>query len=337
MRKSPWTALALVLALSGCNAAGSSAPANSDQPASGALFAPNGTRSIAGTSGTVVLFHEFKTECDTDQQDTDRDGPKNEPAFIDAAQDPILFAGQANPPMQHVHTFWGNLAVNPNVDAATLLASPSTCNMVGGHQAWWIPQASIDGAPVHPKSIVVYYKMGPDGFAAHVTPFANGNRILAGKSTQTEADFAQIGNWTCGNLPRTSDVPDACPPGTDLVVRLNGPHCMADVTQTDSATHRSHIVYSSATTHACPADHPIAVPMPVWKISYAVNGNNLKNRLRFSAMNPDGSVGPAGRAWSFHADEIFAFDAARFAYLVDYCINGGRQCQHTGDGPHLTR
>jgi hypothetical protein len=279
-------------------------------------------------------------ECDTDVNDVNRDGPPHPLAFLDIAQDPILYPGEENPPMQHVHTFWGNLAISPTADLATLMASPSTCDMMGGHQAWWIPQASLDGVPIHPKAIVVYYKMGPGGFTANVTPFANGTKILAGKSTQTEAEFAQIGSWTCGNLPRTSDVPDSCPPNTDLVVRLDGPHCMADVNAIDSPTHRTHIVYSVKGANGvdqCPADHPIAVPMPVWKISYAVSGSGLQSRLAFSAMRPDGSVGPVGRAWSFHADEFFAFDPTRFAKLVDYCINGGRQCQHTGDGPHLTR
>lgn len=327
-------ALALVFSLAACNGGGSAVPSASEVAAT----APLGNVRIAEAAGRV-LFHEFKTECDTDKQNTDRDGATGETAFLDLAQDPIVYPGQANPPMQHTHTFWGNLAISPTATLADLMAAPSTCNMIGGHQAWWIPQASLDGVPVHPIAIVVYYKMGPDGFNDHVTPWTNGIRILAGKSSQSQADFAKIGNWTCGTLPRTSDVPDSCAPGTDLVLRLNGPHCMADLTQLDSPTHRTHIVYSvkgATGGDVCPADHPIAVPMPVWKISYAVTGGGLKNRLRFSAMRADGTVGPAGPAWSFHADEFFAFDMTRFAHLVDYCINGGRQCQHTGEGPHLT-
>jgi hypothetical protein len=114
---------------------------------------------------------------------------------------------------------------------------------------------------------------------------------------------------------------------------------MADVTQTDSPDHRSHIVNSVPGLHGgqvCPADHPIAVPMPVWKVSYNVSGTGLKNRFKISFMNPDGTVGQTGPAWSFHADEFFAFDPATFATFVNHCINGGLQCDHTGNGPHIT-
>lgn len=347
MQTKNFSAIALILTLAACSGGGSSAPSNAsligDSSAPAVLTqvadssALGSSRSIQ--SGTRVLFHEFKAECDTIGNNADRDGANTEQAFLDLAQDPILYPGQANPPMQHTHTFWGNLAISPSATVNDLMAAPSTCDVVGGHQAWWIPQASLDGAPIHPTAIVVYYKMGPNGFNGTVTPWANGIKILAGKSSQSQADFAKIGSWTCGNLPRTSDVPDTCPSGTDLVVRLDGPHCMTDITQTDSATHRSHIVYSVKGANgvdACPSDHPIAVPMPVWKISYKVAGGNLKTRLKFSYMNADGSVGATGPAYSFHADEFFAFDTATFAHLVDYCINGGRQCQHTGLGPHIT-
>jgi uncharacterized protein DUF1996 len=337
----------MVVSLAACNSGasttlpaspsgGGQSAAQSDQQSLGVLASSG--RAPAPAAAPRVLFHEWNASCNTDVQNVTK-APAGQAAFIDAAQDPIVHPGVVSPAMQHVHTFWGNLGINPSATVDTLMASPSTCNVVGGHQAWWIPQASLDGVPIHPVSITMYYKMGPDGFNGTVTPFANGIRILQGSSTQTQAQFAQNGSWTCGVLPRTSDVPDSCAPGTDLVVRLNGPHCMADVTLTDSPDHRSHIVNSVSGPNGgqvCPADHPIAVPMPVWKISYRVTGAGLKNRFKISFMNADGTVGQTGPAWSFHADEFFAFDPTTFATFVNHCINGGLQCDHTGNGPHIT-
>ena len=286
-----------------------------------------------------VLFHEYRENCDTDV-DFPSGAPQGSVQLIDAPQDPIVHPGVLAPPGQHIHTFFGNKSINPNSTADSLMAAPSTCNAAGGHQAWWVPALSLDGQLIHPKNIVVYYKMGPDGFNATVSPLAQGIRILSGSTTQTEAAFSQIGSWTCGGVPRTPSFPDSCTAGSDLTLRLDGPNCVADLTATDSPTHRTHIVYPVKVNGVlvCPADHPIAVAMPVLKISYTVptGVTGLQARLKVSQMQPDGTVAFVGPAWSMHADEIFAFDTATFAHLVAYCINGGRQCDNTGNGPHIT-
>ena len=69
---------------------------------------------------------------------------------------------------------------------------------------------------------------------------------------------------------------------------------------------------------ACPAGHPVAVPMLEFKIAYRDTLDNADLRLS------------SGRGYSWHADFFAAWDPKVQAALVTQCINGGGQCDARG-------
>jgi hypothetical protein len=84
----------------------------------------------------------------------------------------------------------------------------------------------------------------------------------------------------------------------------------------DSADHKSHVVYP--VNLACPASHPVPVPMLEFKIAFPVDGNLSTVRLA------------SGRGYSWHYDFFNAWDPPTLEALVRHCINGGLQCDSRG-------
>jgi hypothetical protein len=85
------------------------------------------------------------------------------------------------------------------------------------------------------------------------------------------------------------------------------PDCW-DGKRLDSASHRSHMAYSSR--GACAGSHPVAVPSLSLLISYPVAGG-------------PGAELSSGR-FAAHADFVNAWDQGTFAGLVDRYFNGKR-------------
>lgn len=74
---------------------------------------------------------------------------------------------------------------------------------------------------------------------------------------------------------------------------------------------------------ACPAAHPVALPMLEIKVANKLPGG-ITASLRYAS----------GASYSFHYDLLNAWQPTRPAYLVKHCINEGRQCDGYGVDRH---
>lgn len=284
-------------------------------------FAPNfgpGESNVVGPSDTPkvhpssfpqpknVGFHEFQANCSVNRV---------------ASDDPIVFPAQ--PGVSHSHTFTG-ASTDARSTTASLSAAPTSCTVPGDHSSWF-PTMYKGDAPVLPKSTqVVYYKSGIKAYGT-VRAFPRGLRFVVGSPKATKAEFQRdsgVSGWTCGSSGATYDFPASCPAHADLIVRYKAPSCW-DGKHRDSPDHKSHMAYPI--DGACPADHPVAVPMLEFKIAYPDTKDSADLRLA------------SGRGYTWHADFFAAWDPKVQEALVTQCINGGGQCDARGYDAHQPR
>ncbi len=174
--------------------------------------------------------------------------------------------------------------------------------------------------PIGPQ--VIYYKSGIYDYRT-VRPFPKGLRFVVGNHEATLTQFQQsrgtVEGWECGNSYFNWTFPSSCMPGSDLVIRYQAPSCW-DGVHLDSPGHQSHMAYPIHIDGklACPASHPVAVPMLEFKMAFPVSGNLSQLRLA------------SGPAYTWHYDFFNAWDPTILAALVKHCINGGLQCDTHG-------
>ncbi|WP_433891220.1 DUF1996 domain-containing protein [Streptomyces sp. CA-111067] len=230
------------------------------------------------------------------------------------SDDPIVFPGQAG--ASHNHTFIGNPATNASSTPQSLVGGATSCEDSLDASGYWFPTLFQDGVALTPDKPVVYYKSGVKDYRT-VQPFPAGFKLLVGDARNMDpAAFA--GNWKCPGYTGAT-FPASCPDGSSLVVRLQAPSCW-DGVHLDSADHKSYMAYP--VKGVCPADHPVPLPMLETKIPYPMHNGNTA-----------GLTLASGPAYTFHYDFMNGWDPARQAYLVDYCIHGGRQCNGYGVDP----
>jgi len=251
-------------------------------------------------------FHEFQADCTITRH---------------AADDPIVFPGL--PGASHQHTFFGNRTTSAGSTVASLAggagSAGTSCRAPGDGSAYWMPTMYAGSTVLDPKEVVVYYKSGVDDYRT-VRPFPKGFRMIVGSPRYTSA--AQFtGYWSCGNSGRRADFVTDCSrtSGDRMAVRLTSPSCW-DGVHLDSADHVSHVAYP--VKGACPADHPVAVPMLEFKVLYPIQGTT--GAYSFAS----------GGSWTFHYDFVNLWDDATLAALVRHCVNGGLQCDARGYDQH---
>lgn len=227
------------------------------------------------------------------------------------SDDPIVFPGQAG--VSHNHSFIGNPTTNALSTPQSLLGGSTSCEDTLDASGYWFPTLLQDGVPVTPDKPVIYYKSGVKDYRT-VQPFPAGFKLLVGNARNTDP-AAFTGNWKCPGYTG-ADFPASCPSGSSLVARLQAPSCW-DGVNVDSADHKSHMAFP--VKGVCPADHPVPLPMLEAKIPYPLHNGNTT-----------GLTLASGAAYTFHYDFMNGWNAARQAYLVDYCIHGGRQCNGYG-------
>jgi hypothetical protein len=230
------------------------------------------------------------------------------------SDDPIVFPGQ--PGASHNHTFIGNPTTNADSTAQSLVGGPSSCQDTLDASGYWFPTLLQNGAPVANSIVTVYYKSGVKDYRT-VKPFPAGFKLLVGDVHTPDAAHFQ-GNWQCTGY-QGNDFPASCPAGSSLLVHLKAPSCW-DGVHLDTADHKSHMTWP--VNGVCPADHPVPLPMLEIKIPYKLTGTSTAG-LAFSS----------GASYTFHYDFMNGWNAARQAYVVSYCINGGRQCNGYGEDP----
>lgn len=251
-----------------------------------------------------VGFHEFQADCAVNRV---------------AQNDPIVFPQQ--PGVSHSHTFVGG-ETTASSTTGSLSAAKTSCTVPGEHSSYWFPTMFNRDTPVLPEGPqIIYYKSGIEAYNT-VRAFPRGLRFVLGTPKATEAEFRRdsgVSGWTCGSSPATYHFPAMCPPHTNLIVRYKAPSCW-DGKHLDSPNHKAHMAYP--VEGACPAGHPVAVPMLEYKVSYPVTGSTAKLRLA------------SGPAYSWHADFFAAWDMRTQEALVTQCINGGGQCDARGYDQH---
>jgi len=257
-----------------------------------------------------------------------------------AFDDPIVYPGQ--PGRAHLHSFFGNTALNANTTAANITTTGnSTCT--GGvinRSGYWV--ASIidvrTGRPIKPDNAVVYYKTadwaGGAG-AGRVQAMPAGLRMIAGNAANTQAfDYwwqSPVG-WYCQRsdgsqyLERGQVIP-ACAPGDQVAMSLNFPACW-DGVNLDSPDHKSHMAFDR---NGCPATHPILLPKITMTIRWTVASTDQVSAWRLSSDNYD-TTKPGG--YSAHADWFNGWNPAVEANWLNGCVRAPRDCHAhlLGDG-----
>jgi hypothetical protein len=235
-----------------------------------------------------------------------------------APDDPLVFPGM--PGASHAHTFVGNTEPSASSTPESLVKSgASSCQDPKDTASYWFPTLLQNGKPVPNTTVTFYYKSGVTDYRT-VRPFPAGFRELVGDmKTPDAASFG--GNWDCGRPGGTTqEIPASCPKGNVLIVRYMAPSCW-DGIHLDSPDHKSHMAYP--VKGACPAAHPVAVPMLQAKVAYKLT-DGVTTGLAFSS----------GRSFSFHYDFMNGWNQARLEQLVTHCIDGGRQCNGFGVDEH---
>lgn len=227
------------------------------------------------------------------------------------SDDPIVFPGQ--PGASHNHTFIGNPTTDANSTPASLVGGATSCQDPLDASGYWFPTLLQNGVPLVPDKPTIYYKSGVKDYRT-VQPFPAGFKLLVGDAhNMIPANFT--GNWKCPGFTGT-DFPASCPSGSSLVARLKAPSCW-DGVHLDSADHKSYMAFP--VNGVCPAAFPVPLPMLEAKIPYPLNNGNTS-----------GLALASGPGYTFHYDFMNGWNPARQAYLVDYCIHGGRQCNGYG-------
>jgi hypothetical protein len=251
-----------------------------------------------------VGFHEFQADCSINRV---------------APDDPLVHPRQ--PGASHSHTFVGARA-NASSTTKSLTTAPTSCLVPGDHSAYWFPTMYTGTRTIRPRGPqIIYYKAGIDAYNT-VRAFPRGLRFISGNPEATKLEFqrdSRVSGWTCGNTGPHFDFPQTCQTDTNLIVRYKAPSCW-DGKHLDSPDHHSHMAYP--VNGACPAGHPVALPMLEFKIAYPVDGD--LSRLQLSS----------GRGFSWHADFFAAWDMPTQEALVTQCINGGGQCDARGYDQH---
>jgi hypothetical protein len=237
-----------------------------------------------------------------------------------AFNDPIVYLGQ--PGQSHLHTFFGNTAVNAFSTAASIAASTnSTC--AGGsanHSSYWVPTIidTLTGKPIAPTGALWYYKTGYDGvLPKDVKPFPAGLRMITGDMHATTTQDAIV-RFDCSAAQLRSGVIPNCPAGTQLDFTISFPRCW-DGVNLDSPNHKSHMAFG--TGKGCPSTHPVALPLLSLNIHYDVKKTGETLNWRFSS---DHNGMPSG--YSAHADFFEGWTKDLADTFVKNCLNASKDC-----------
>ena len=237
------------------------------------------------------------------------------PAFIlscgfshRAAVDPIVMPGMVG--MSHVHDFFGNSGTDENSTSASLSSSGrSSCTATQDRTGYWAPMLSLNGAPVSPVRMRVYYRAGTKN-PSTIKTLPAGLMMVAGNSKATSQQSTSVVSWGCGLASTGTAAVPTCTAAT-LVLHVYFPDCW-NGRDLDSADHKSHMAY----THngACPAGYPVPLPKVTEDVQYPIRGG--------SGVKYDFS----GTALTAHADFMNGWNQSTLTALVKKCLVGHIAC-----------
>jgi hypothetical protein len=270
----------------------------------------------SGANPPPRYFHEFQANCAVTHT---------------APDDPIVYPGQ--PGKSHDHTFMGNRTTNAGSTTASLYGGDTTCKAPADASAYWMPSLYKGDKKILPAGPqVIYYKAGVTDYTS-VRPFPKGLRFVVGDPIQSAQQFRDhkgwVEGWECGDSFKNVDIPQHCPSGSQLNLRMQAPSCWNGL-HLDTPDHKSHMAYPlvkpGTNDNVCPASHPVALPMIEFKMAWPADGDMSQVRLA------------SGRGYSFHYDFFNAWEERTLKALVEHCVVGGLQCDSRGyDQEHPER
>jgi len=232
----------------------------------------------------------------------------------------------------HTHDYVGNLSTDGFSTNESLAAAGTTCARGDRSTYFWpvmrirgeqdttaqAAQSAADGnigRIVVPSSVSLQFRGNP---RSKVTAMPRFLRVITGDAKAATNGTANArAQWTCtGFTDRiVTDKYPLCPRGSRLVRILDFPSCW-DGRNTDSADHRTHIVFPDA-SGACPRGTR-AVPQLRITLTYRLPG-------RAQAFALDSFPEQLHAPITDHADfaNVMPDNLMRFAVT---CINSGRNC-----------
>jgi hypothetical protein len=236
----------------------------------------------------------------------------------------------------HFHEYVGNLSADGNSTNESLAAAGTTCRR-GDLSTYYFPvirrtgtvaeaDADVPGASpdlnvgqiIAPTSVRLQFRGNAQAKVVAMPRFI---RVIMGDAKATTNAAANNGvapnaraNWTCSGTNRFTTKYPICPRGTLAQRVLTFPSCW-DGVNTDSANHRSHILFTQA-DGSCPTG---TQPVPQLRMTLTYNLGRTPNFAVDSF--PDQLHNPA----TDHADFVNVMPDPLMATVVN-CINSGRRC-----------
>ncbi|HEX6473451.1 MAG TPA: DUF1996 domain-containing protein [Streptosporangiaceae bacterium] len=180
----------------------------------------------------------------------------------------------------HQHDYVGNVSTDNTSTDQSLAAAGTTCGR-GDKSAYFWPvlrslanaagQSGQDGnvgTILRPTAATIQFRGNAQGKVVAMPQFL---RIVTGNAHAfTQNGTNAKASWSCtGFTNRTSgDKYPLCPRGSQVVRTLDFPSCW-DGQNTDSANHRTHVVFPDAASGACPAGTK-AIPQLRFRLTYRV-------------------------------------------------------------------
>lgn len=232
---------------------------------------------------------------------------------------------------QHVHDYVGNLTTDGNSTDASLQRGGTTCANNDKSAYFWpvlrirngqagsdanAPGGGLDGnigQILEPSRVNLQFRGNP---IAKVRAMPQFLRTVTGDAKSvTNGDANVKAAWTCsGFTNRTTTKYPLCPRGSQVLRVLDFPSCW-DGKNTDSANHRTHIVFPQS-NGACASGFQ-AVPQLRMTLSYDVPRGPLFAVDSF----PDQKHNPKTDHADFHN-----LMPTRLMNQVVSCLNSGRRC-----------
>jgi hypothetical protein len=296
----------------------SRAPARSETPSAAAGSVPQDFVDIRRVKtvvrspklGPAASTGTFTSRCGTNQNDHN-----NTDDFILA---PGVTAGA-----HALQDYVGNVSADASSTNKSLAGADTTCRL-GDRSAYYWPVLRVPGTTggppegnvgqvLRPTSVILRFRGNPRGDVAAMPRFLRITTGNAKAATQSGADAKAA--WSCtGFTNRVTTKYPLCPPGRQVVRTLDFPSCW-DGRKTDSADHRSHVVFPGA-AGGCP-DGTRAIPQLRLRLSYEV------------PRGPSFAVDTAPDQLHNPITDHASFEnvmPTRLMNSVVSCINRGRDC-----------
>jgi hypothetical protein len=247
--------------------------------------------------------------------------------------DNVIVAPGVSNGAQHTHDYVGNLDTTGFSTDDSLAKAGTTCAQQGDKSTYYWPvlrirtgedEKDVDqpgggkdgniGQILQPSSTKIEYRGSPVGKVQAMPRFL---RVLTGDAKAANNGGANaLAQFSCsGFTDRITSKYPICPAGSQLLRISDFPSCW-DGQNTDSANHRTHIVFPDQ-QGACPSGTQ-AVPQLRITTAYDVPRNTV--------FAVDGFPDQLHNPITEHNDFINVMTDRLMSRVVG-CINGGRKCQ----------